>query len=329
MANIRRQYRYACVTLNNPTEEDETRFRLIAETADARRRHGVSYICWQMEVGENNTKHIQGYLEFTGRPRLSTIKSRFGERIHVEVRRGTQEQAIAYCQKEDTRAPGCQPMEGGVKAIQGRAGRPKNRTKNLAKDLLDGMKPSEARELYPGLHLLHQDKILKMYLELKGKRNWAMNCQIFVGKTGTGKSSTAKLQNPDAYHVPWPVGGRWWWPDYKGQECLILDEFRHQIKYDVMLKLLDRHPFIIEWKGGMSQMVSKKIIITSNIDPKDWYPGMDKAKKDPLARRINEFATIWDFEDGREYPNFHLVLREEEFEFNEQAQPEQQFNFSV
>lgn len=315
---LNRRFTSICFTLNNPTVGERQLFNLMTEDGATRKRLGVMYLCYQMEVGETGTRHLQGYLEFTGRPRGRAIKTKINQRMHFERRRGTQEQAIAYCRKAESRAPGCMPMEGGTPRIIGRSGRPKNKTKNLAKDLNDGMNLVDVEGNYPALYLMQKEKIIARFLELQGKRDWAMKVLIYVGKTGTGKSYSAKSEYPGAYHVPWPVGGRWWWPDYKGEETIILDEFRHQVKYDVMLKLLDRHPFIIEWKGGNSQMVSRNIVITSNIDPKDWYPGMSREKKEPLRRRIQEFATIWDFNDNNEYPNFVRELRDEPFMFNEQ-----------
>ena len=91
------------------------------------------------------------------------------------------------------------------------------------------------------------------------------------------------------------MGGRWWWSKYEGEETVILDEFRHQIKYDAMLKIMDRYPMWTEYKGGTREFTSKKIVITTNIEPMDWYPGKDAEGFSMLRRRILEFAEIWEF----------------------------------
>lgn len=62
----------------------------------------------QVERGVNGTTHLQGYMELKKKLRFNTIKGRVPllARAHFEKRRGTQAQAIAYCNKQDTREEG-------------------------------------------------------------------------------------------------------------------------------------------------------------------------------------------------------------------------------
>ena len=80
-----------CFTLNNPTAED-----------DPRTWEGTAYVTWQLEEGEDETPHYQGYLVMDKKVRLSSMK-KINERAHWEKRLGTQQQAIDYCNKEDSR----------------------------------------------------------------------------------------------------------------------------------------------------------------------------------------------------------------------------------
>lgn len=91
-----------CFTINNPTPEDDP--------ADWE----VKYVAWQLEKGEEGTPHYQGYVELDKVARLSKLKKLNGK-AHWEIRMGTQEQAIAYTKKEDTRLEG--PWEHGEKAV--------------------------------------------------------------------------------------------------------------------------------------------------------------------------------------------------------------------
>jgi len=307
------KFRNICFTLNNYTEEEYSFFHNLVTENSARARAKVKYIVFQKETGEEGTQHLQGYIELEKRIRHTSIKRLINRRMHFERRRGTQQEAIDYCKKEDSRMQNTVPEEGGSRRVQGAR---KSSVKELAQEMKKGMDLDSVQEEYPGLFLLHRNKILDYHLEIKGFRNWAMDIQIFVGKTGSGKSYTSHSENCEAYSVPWPSGGRWWWPGYTGQDCVIMDEFRHQIKYDVMLKMMDRYEWVLESKGRNFQFCSRRIVITTNIDPKDWYPGLSKDKKEPLRRRIQEFAKIYDFRDGCSYPDFVKTLRTEEFEFN-------------
>ena len=57
-----------------------------------------------------------------------------------------------------------------------------------------------------------------------------------------------------------------------------------------MLKLLDKYPMWTEYKEGNRQMSSKRLIITTNIPPLDWYPGV--FDKSMLHRRFSDYCTF-------------------------------------
>lgn len=62
---------------------------------------GPTYVIYGREIGSCGTPHLQGYVEFPKRIRLSSIKAVPGfERAHLERRRGKQHEAISYCKKD-------------------------------------------------------------------------------------------------------------------------------------------------------------------------------------------------------------------------------------
>lgn len=64
---------------------------------------GITYLCGQLERGEQHDKtHFQGYVELEAHQRVTWLKRNLSHTAHFEVRRGTQEEAIGYTQKEDT-----------------------------------------------------------------------------------------------------------------------------------------------------------------------------------------------------------------------------------
>ncbi len=68
----------------------------------------VEYIIYQQEKCKNGKKHWQGYVEFRNQKRMSEVKLVFGDdTIHVEPRHGTQEQAIDYCKKSESKIGDC------------------------------------------------------------------------------------------------------------------------------------------------------------------------------------------------------------------------------
>lgn len=83
-----------------------------------------SFIVGQLELSPTTQqRHIQGYAELARKSTLRSIKSLFSDdTIHIERRRGSQRQAIAYCRKVESRIS--PPVEFGEPKKQGMASRP-------------------------------------------------------------------------------------------------------------------------------------------------------------------------------------------------------------
>lgn len=121
-------------TLNNPTEQ------LTFPAC-------VKYASWQKERGENGTEHYQGYMELDKPTRVGGIKKWAGgwPRAHLEVRRGTRDQARDYTRKEDSRIEG--PWEHGDfnHSQQGK----RNDLKRVYERLEEGASVDEVTQEYP------------------------------------------------------------------------------------------------------------------------------------------------------------------------------------
>lgn len=80
---------------------------------------GFKYIVYQREVCPTTKKeHWQGYVEFENGRSLASLKKQWPS-VHLEPRKGTQTQARKYCMKDESRAPGCIPVEKGEPGRQG------------------------------------------------------------------------------------------------------------------------------------------------------------------------------------------------------------------
>lgn len=261
-----------CFTLNNWTDGE----RKAIDKAD------VTYLIYGVEIGKKDTPHLQGYVEFKCRKRLTTIKKIDGfERMHLEPRIGTQKQAIEYCKKEDDWYEFGKPLSQGKRADL-------DKVRQLALD--DGMRAvvrtCNAQQIRVAERYL---MYCEDYRDFKPKVIW------ICGASGVGKSKTARKLCNGSDDVFTKNTGTKWWCGYDSQEYLIIDDFRDSwwpITY--FLGLIDRYEFRIEYKGGMRQMRSKVMIITSLFHPKMMYTNCrgDGESIEQILRRIDEIIEL-------------------------------------
>ncbi len=319
-----------CCTLNNPSFAERVFWTNIL-------LHGHERIMWvrlQEEWPTGGQRHFQFYLELKKRMRMSVMKKVFGRRVHFEARRGTQREADEYCCKDGDDGwlvfPGYMGLKGhwGVLKRMG-----SDRFELAVTHLKSGGSVQKLKEDYSVQFAMHGPKLLDYHMSLKGMRSWPMEIEVLVGKTGTGKSTTAWDENGlEMYDMPWPIQGHWWMPGYFGQECVILDDYDGQIGLMKMMKLFDRHPWNgLEAKGRSFQFLSKKVIITTNVDPRDWFPKMDPASThmQAMRRRFREFCVIRDFAVGATYPDFDIEVRADMDTFNWSARNNDHGKWSV
>lgn len=77
-----------------------------------------------------------------------------------------------------------------------------------------------------------------------------------------------------------------WFDGYRGEKLCFMDEFRGTPNIAKVLRWWDKWPCNVEVKGGSIPMEIEKWYVTSNMDPKDWYPDVDQDTRDALLRRI-------------------------------------------
>lgn len=254
-----------CFTLNNPSSNE------IPKHTHER------YLIWQLETGQSGNIHLQGYIELTQSTRLQNMAS-WLPGAHFEPRRGTREQAREYCKKEDSRTAG--PWERGDWESGGSGTR--NDLADVKRKLDDGASELDIANDHFGTWCKHH-RAFREYKKLKTEhRKEKTEVIVYWGDSGTGKTRKVLEEAPNAC---WKTRDEWW-DNYDNQDDVILDDFYGWLPYDFLLRLLDRYPLDINCKGGQKRFTSKRIFITSNKPPEEWYPNI--AYKEPLLRRIDK-----------------------------------------
>lgn len=268
--------RFWCLTVNNPREG----------TADAPKPSWeyLQYYAYQLEQGEGGTLHYQCFIAFN-RTRTFRQVRLLCPRGHWEVRSGnsTNQQAIDYCTKEDTRVSG--PWFYGQLLNERERTDIQRMYSMVKKGKTDLDIQEEMVDCYVG-HLNAPTKLRNNLLE-GSKRTEPPTVKWFWGPTGSGKTRTAFEQYPDAYFKDMSDGK--WWDGYAQQECVIFDDMRKDtFKFHELLRILDRYPLRVQMKGSSCQFNSKVIIITSCFPPETLYETREDVGQ--LLRRINEIV---------------------------------------
>lgn len=241
-------------------------------------------VCQLEKAPTTNTQHLQGYVILETKSRMTWLKSNFENSLHLEVRKGTHQQAKDYCTKEDTSVEGQVPLIIGEDPCQGK------RSDLLAvkADLDAGATMTDIADNHFGAFLRY-NRAFYLYKNLKSeRRSWITKVHVYYGESGAGKSYRASYEaGPDVFYLPQPnsSSGAVWWDGYEGQASVIIDEFYGWIAHAFMLRLCDRFPMKVQTKGGNVEFLAKDIYITSNKAPEDWWP---RTGLGAMERRITD-----------------------------------------
>lgn len=255
-----------CFTLNNYTSEEVCQLKGLK----------CRYICLGFE--EKSTKHIQGFVQFEKKVRI-TMWKKINKRIHAEIMRGTIEQAVKYCKKDGIYE------EKGEYMIFGQRNDLLEAKKKCAEVNLRAVTSPESNY---NIQVIRSCEIMLKYHEKV--RDFKPEVIWIYGDSGAGKTKyvAEKCAEVDTY---WKDATKWW-DGYDAHEVTVMDDFRaSNMKMNELLKLIDRYPHRLEVKGGFRQMLSKKFYITSIMHPKDVY-NLPEEPISQLLRRIDRIIRV-------------------------------------
>lgn len=271
MANSRA--RGWCWTVNNYTEADET-------TCQEGAADCVSAV-YGREVGESGTPHLQGFSYWKSQRTRQQAAKRLPKGTHLEALKGLPAQAHAYCCKSDPA-----PWTHGIAPV----GPGKRTDLEMVRDVLKTTgSMRRVAEVATTFQALRGGEVLVKYIE--PKRDWKPEVVWLWGPTGCGKTRRAFAESN--------ADDRWvsnsslrWWDGYDGHSDVIIDDFRGDFApFHTLLRILDRYEYAVEVKGGMRQLLARRIWITSCLPPDKVYPGCAE-RVDQLLRRIDSIILV-------------------------------------
>lgn len=241
---------------------------------------GVKYMVYQQErCPSTNRLHWQGYVVYNS-PRSEQSVRRSFHPDHIEVARGTPDQNFDYCTKDDTSL--------GTRVELGVRPQPGSRTdlSTYVKRVREGATDADLISECPGLVAKYPkfaDHIREAFDPSPQRRDVVVF--LFLGETGLGKSHIANVLFPGAY---WKSNESRFWERYRGERVVIWDDFDpNLVSVAQLLRLTDVYPNTLDIKHKSTYARYNILVLTSNLEPREWYPAAHARHYPALDRRIH------------------------------------------
>jgi len=265
-----------CFTWNNYTDADE---KYLQENMSIR----AKYLVYGREIAPaTGTPHLQGYVYFKTDTWYTTVK-KILKGANVLACKGTAEQNIAYCTKENKAFEhGEPPLSQEEQLAKMKSSKQARMAKALA--YAEEGNWDKLREEFPSLWIREEEKLRAKYKPIIENLDGELEHEWWVGATGVGKSRLAHELYPDHYAKKINK----WWCGYAYEEVVVIEEWAPGANPGTVQALkqwADRYRFPAEIKGGnIGRIRPRKIIVLSNYTPKQCFE--NDSDLEPMLRRF-------------------------------------------
>ena len=296
----------------------------------------IKYYVYQREICPHTRKiHIQGYIEFnkttTFNQVLEVLPKTMRDIGHntdtpfhpcIFVRRGTQQQAIEYCKKQESRMTpesflrecriyndkltDFEPIEFGAPARQGASESKKTGLDEALDTITADTTVRDFALANRAIYVRYHQGIEKLINHAREDRKTKTQTTVIFGDSGAGKTygvfQFAREQKMKVYKLPHiPADGKIWWDGYDTQEIVLIDEYEPKSTSLVYLQqLCDAYQHKVPYKGGFANFAPKYIFITSNHHPYEWFSGLNVTTFKAFSRRLEKVIAYGGSYSGRD-----------------------------
>ncbi len=286
-------------TINNPIDKGFTHEKIkeIIENCCS----SSIYWCMGDEIGlEESTPHTHIYIIFRNPVAFTSMQNKF-KGAHIDAVKGQPSQVRDYImksgkweqhEKADTKVDGTFEEWGTCpKHNQGA----RTDLNYLYNQIEQGVSTSDIINENPKfmLRMTEIERVRQMLLFNKYKNTFRhLDVTYIWGDSGTGKTrgvmdkygyeNVYRVTNYDAHPFD----------NYKGQDVLVLEEFRSSFRLQDMLNYLDGYPFQLPCRYADKVACYTKVYIITNIPFEQQYETLQKEQKstwEAFKRRIHHF----------------------------------------
>jgi len=245
----------------------------------------VAYIKGQLERGEGGFLHWQILCCFEKKIRLKSVKETFGSQAHCELSRSAA--ANEYVWKLDTQIAGTQFELGEL---------PFKRNDKTDWDRIKAKaQAGRLDDIDSGTYIQYYNTLKRIAADHMEFKDVDKIVKVYWGVSGSGKSHRAREEAGPKVFIKDP--NTKWWDGYRPafHNAVLIEEFTGKISIEHILRWFDKWSSGAEVKGFTVPFVCGRIWITSNVDPRKWYPDANPEQQQALLRRldITEFKHVY------------------------------------
>ncbi len=258
-----------CFVINNPITNDFLALSTIL----------FKGLIWQEEVGDEGTRHIQGYVELHKSTTRACITRRLGNRANCSLRRRSQRVASEYCEKETF--DGARRFKEITISFQGK----RSDLSTIRSELRSGAPMRSIADEHFG-DFIRYHRGFYLYQRLVSEpRESPTRFHVIWGGSGFGKSRKAAKDYPAAYWCPRPNCGTIWFDGITEFQTIVFDNYYGWCPYDLLLRVVDTYPILLPTRQGFVNWRGPELVVTSVKPWNQWYD-WSKCDISELERRI-------------------------------------------
>lgn len=246
---------------------------------------GLLYVTGQQEVwhfdsfqiGEQNGyHHWQLVMRVKGKQRLSWLKARWPT-CHAEPT--LSDKARNYVTKDFTAVAGTRFELGEL---------PVRRNEAIDWTQVKGCAVAgNLHDIPDQIYVTHYSSLRRIMVDnMDPPLREGIVVKVFIGPTQCGKSHRAREEALSFGKFYKKIPTTKFWDGYKGEENVIIDEFRGAIDIAHLLQWFDKFECHVENKGAGYPLRAIRFWVTSNLTVSQWYPNVDDETMAALRRRI-------------------------------------------
>lgn len=249
----------------------------------------------QLEKGEHtNYLHWQIYLEHREAIRFSTLKRLF-PRGHLEARKGTKAQAVAYVTKSET-SQGVAIQKGEIRTEDERGRR--TDLERLRERILKEGASARSLILEDPSALRYSKKLIELE-EIRNEQTWGrtereVKARYLWGPPGAGKTRMLfeRYGHGQVYRVTDYAHP---FDRYDGEPVLALDEFDEGVSFDLLLNLLDRYPLQLPARYVNRWAAFTEVWVIANVPLRRQYRKVQREEPERWEALLRRFAEQWEW----------------------------------